>query len=444
VVHLPIGILLAAIVIQYLSLVKGFKKIRKAVKVLLLLGALSALVAMLTGLLHAQSGEFDTKLVERHRALGILVVILAVVAWLLHGQKMKEMRAGYFVVLFALAFLIIFTGHTGGTITHGEGFLNFPIDTEKAADNRTPIDEGKAKGLVYADFIAPILKKKCTGCHGTTKQKGKLRLDQPEYILKGGEDGNILDGGARGDMFRRLNLPLEDDDHMPPKAKAQLTSGEIRMIGLWLENGASFEATLADLPGADTILNADKLGNEILKPDLESETPIDQSDPAILKELRDAGVSVSYVSQGDGRISLTFVNVDSMKLAVALARLPQVHRQVVELKLPAKKLSHEQWSVLKSMPRLKRLSLDRSNFSDEEVQFLSTSSDLQYLNLVGTSITSAGLEKLELKNLKKLYLFNTKVKNTDLPRLRDLFPNAEIELGNYKVKTLATDTAIKK
>ena len=51
------------------------------------------------------------------------------------------------------------------------------------------------KGLTYAKDIKPIFDKSCIKCHGEEKQKGKLRLDTLEKILKGaaGEDaGEVL------------------------------------------------------------------------------------------------------------------------------------------------------------------------------------------------------------------------------------------------------------
>ena len=96
------------------------------------------------------------------------------------------------------------------------------------------------------------------------------------------------------------------------------------------------------------------------------------------------------------------------------------------------------------MTNLRRLGLERSNFSDNEVQFLSSCKDLQYLNLVDTRVTADGLGKIQLKNLRNLYLFNTQVKKEELGGLQQHFPNAELELGNYEVKALASDTVVKK
>ena len=38
-----------------------------------------------------------------------------------------------------------------------------------------------------------------------------------------------------------MNLPLDDEHHMPPDGNAQPTENEIELIKLWIDNGADFE-----------------------------------------------------------------------------------------------------------------------------------------------------------------------------------------------------------
>lgn len=93
---------------------------------------------------------------------------------------------------------------------------------------------------LYKDVVAPILDNKCTDCHGETKQKGRLRLDTYAFIRKGGEDGPVVRAGdpQKSKLYRLLQLPLRDEDHMPPAKKTQMTAGEIAAIRWWIEKGA--------------------------------------------------------------------------------------------------------------------------------------------------------------------------------------------------------------
>src|SRR5882672_9051243 len=115
-VHFPIAVLLTAIGFEWLSGRKGFRKIRKSVRWLLLLGFLSAFVSAVTGYLHAGDGEFDAEMVNTHQWLGILVTLVSGVACLLVRSKQKELRLAYVVMLGVLTILIALAGHTGGNI----------------------------------------------------------------------------------------------------------------------------------------------------------------------------------------------------------------------------------------------------------------------------------------------------------------------------------------
>ena len=441
-VHLPIGILLAAIFLECLSHVKGFRKIRRTIRILLLLGFLAAFASSLTGYLHAQSGEFDPDLVIAHRNLGIAVTIFSFLAFLLKGKKKTEIRLGYFTSLFALTILIFLTGHSGGSITHGAGFLKMPgaVDAEKST-----MIEIKPEALLYADLVAPILKKNCTSCHGPSRQKGKLRLDQPDYIQKGGKDGKILKESRpeEGEMWRRLALDPRDEDHMPPKEKSPLSKSEISLITYWLQTGADYAAPLSSLPRADSIINLLQGTRDPAPPQKISE-PVAIPSLQILDEFRQAGVAISFLSYGDGRLSLSFINADQKKISSLLPRIASLNTQLVEIKMPARKLLPGQWQFLKSLPDLKRLSVENSNFSDADLSALTYCQNLSYLNLMGTSVTAKGLAQISMKALRHLYLFKTSVSMDELGPLQTHFPTTEIVLGNFEVPTLESDTMERK
>jgi hypothetical protein len=100
------------------------------------------------------------------------------------------------------------------------------------------------QGVTYVGDIKPILDKSCTKCHGTEKQKGKLRLDSLAAALKGGEDGKVIEPGKSAESLLVHNVShLGDEDNwMPPpgnKAKIpQLTAAQIGLIRAWIDQGA--------------------------------------------------------------------------------------------------------------------------------------------------------------------------------------------------------------
>jgi mono/diheme cytochrome c family protein len=163
-------------------------------------------------------------------------------------------RLAYAIALPTSTVVVIMASHLGGSLTHGEGFL-----TEHAPpvlrrllglpETATAAAPGAADRTFYEASIQPILTSRCVACHGPEKAKGKLRLDSYAELVKGGNYGPSVVPGKPDDseLLRRVRLPLDDDDRMPPKGKPQLTPGEEAVLAWWIEAGASGTATAAAL-----------------------------------------------------------------------------------------------------------------------------------------------------------------------------------------------------
>lgn len=97
--------------------------------------------------------------------------------------------------------------------------------------------------FVFQHVVLPIFVMKCNKCHGEEKQKGELRLDTYEFTMKGGEesgDKNIVPGKPDESATIKLISSAEDEEsHMPPEGKEQLTKEEAALIRWWIQQGAS-------------------------------------------------------------------------------------------------------------------------------------------------------------------------------------------------------------
>ena len=65
---------------------------------------------------------------------------------------------------------LIVTGHLGGSITHGEGFLTGTEDENVIV--KKPVIKDVQQAKVYNDVVQPILAQKCYSCHNKSRQKG--------------------------------------------------------------------------------------------------------------------------------------------------------------------------------------------------------------------------------------------------------------------------------
>ena len=76
------------------------------------------------------------------------------------------------------------------------------------------------KGVTYAKDIKPILQASCLRCHGERQQKAGLRLDSLEAVLKGSEDGKVVNPGqsAKSKLVVAVSQ-LDPELSMPPKGR---------------------------------------------------------------------------------------------------------------------------------------------------------------------------------------------------------------------------------
>ena len=126
-----------------------------------------------------------------------------------------------------------------------------------------PVSPGGADKFVFQDVVLPIFEAKCNKCHNEDKAKGDLRLDNFEMVMKGGENGgNIVPGKPDESLsLMRIFLPVDDDEHMPPDGKEQLSESEVALIKWWVSQGASNTQKLTDAqipaeaqPAVDAVL----------------------------------------------------------------------------------------------------------------------------------------------------------------------------------------------
>lgn len=130
-------------------------------------------------------------------------------------------------------------------------FVAFALMNAKAAEKKggVKIDASKLppaaakQGVTYSGDIKPILDKSCIKCHGAEKQKGKLRLDSLEAVLKGGEAGKVVEAGSPTTSILLANVAHlgDEDDWMPPPDNKDkipaLTKEQVGLIRAWIEQG---------------------------------------------------------------------------------------------------------------------------------------------------------------------------------------------------------------
>lgn len=444
-VHLPIGILLLACFFQLLTIKGRFTVLQPAIPVMFFWGMLGAVFSCISGYMLSLSGDYEGQLVNNHQWLGISTAILAFILYILYKFSIGETFARW--MSFGIIILITITGHLGGSLTHGPDYLTEGLNSgDESGVVMKPIPNVQ-EAVLYTDIVQPLLQSKCYNCHGPNKQKGKLRLDEQEHILKGGKEGKAIEPGKADEsaMIERMLLPLTDEDHMPPKEKPQLTPSEISLLHWWINTGADFTKKVKELPQTEKIKPA-LLALESGSADVENAVtdvpnePVSKPDQEIIDRLKDAGVIIIPVAINSNYLSVSFVTAGAR--ADSLAKLLEpLSKQIVWLKLDNSNISDTTMNSIAKLTTLRRLHLSHTNITDIGLVKLQTLQQLQSLNLVGTKVTAQGVQQLnKIKSLKNLYLYHTAVNNNDWGVLQKSFPGVQLDSGKYTVPTFATDT----
>jgi uncharacterized membrane protein len=451
-VHLPIGILLLACLFMWQSRKDKYENLQPVINTILFWGMISAFVSCISGYMLSQSGEYDDTLVSWHQWMGISVAVISALTYYIH--KKPALAKWQWLLGTLLLFLIFITGHLGGSLTHGSDYLTQPLenlfeDDTIAIVKRRPIADIQ-QAIVYTDVIQPVLQSKCYSCHGPARQKGKLRMDQPDLLMKGGKDGAVIIPGkaSASEMIKRISSGREEEHHMAPKEKPQLTEQEVSLIRWWVDNGADFTKKVKDFQQPEKIkplLNSLQAGNEEKKqpPGIPPE-PVEKADDAAIQKLKNLGVVVIPVAQKSNYLEVNFVTAPKVTDRDIDLLLP-LKKQLVWLKLGNTGIGDTALADIGQCTNLTQLQLDHTNITDKGLERLQSLSRLQSLNLAGTKVTAQGIEILkDLKELKSLYLYQTNVNRNNWEELKKIFPKVAIDSGGYVVPALETDTMIVK
>jgi uncharacterized membrane protein len=452
-VHLPIGILILAFIFEILSLFPRYKKLGQSTQPTILIGALFSIGAAISGYLLSQEGGYDEKLLGVHRNSGIATAIFATLFYFFRRKSIlslnnKGKRKTARLMFFALLVLLLsFTGHLGGSMTHGEDYL-FNFDPETDIVNPVLKVEPGAdidSVVLYTDVIEPILAARCYSCHSSKKQKGQLRLDQVQFIEKGSKNGPVIVAGIADSsaLYGRLMLPLEHEDHMPPNEKLQPSSAEIALIQTWIQEGASFTSQVqhyGQIENIRTYVNT-LLAQTLRKPLIPTE-PVSAPPASALSALTSKGILVVPVSRESNYVSVSFVNARE-EADGGLAILAPLRDQLVWLNMSRTAITDLGLQAIGELHRLTELNLNYTPINGGGLKSIARLVNLTSLNLVGTEVGDEDLQHLTaLRNLKKLFLYQTKVTSDGFKAFSELMPSVEIDTGGYNLPQLPGDSII--
>jgi uncharacterized membrane protein len=401
ILHLPIGLFAAVLLLELIGVFRSSLRHEEIIRVLVVATFVSAAIVSLCGIFLSWEGGYEKQSMGFHKWGGVITTALSfflVVTSNFAQTTHKPLRKYYRWGLVAVVLVLTFTGHQGGTLTHGSDFLTEHIPFGK----KKRVAGTGAKESVFATHIQPVFADYCGQCHGPEKIKGGLRLDTFEHILTGGENGPVLVAGnsERSLLVERLQLPLDNEEHMPPEGKSQPDADEIALLTWWIDQGADSEAGPGDL-NITTEVAAFFVERQTLalrtKEDIETRL-------AALPEL--TNFVIYFLAKDDNRLVVRGDRATDEDVNTLLS----VKENIVHLNLANSGISDLSMETVGEMTNLTSLQLQNTAITDAGIGALTSLYQLVHLNLYNTNITDRSLASLQqLKALKKIYLWQTGV-----------------------------------
>ena len=419
IVHLPIGILLVAFLMEIASRWKRFESIKPAISFVIGIAVLSTIVATFTGWILPKEGNYDEALVGKHFWFAVGLTIGVILLFLFERNRHHDTWGKFYFPFFILNVLILsITGHYGGSLTHGSNYL--------FEDSHTPTITVKDVNELqaYQEVIYPIIKKKCVSCHNPQKKKGDLLMTSVEAIKKGGKEGPLLIAGNAKEsaLLQRVHLEKVEKKHMPPNGKAQLTNNEIKLLTWWIDQGATFTDKVGQLKKDDQI-------NAILKSYEVTETSrpsLPAASPKQIKSLSSEGFSIALTGPESTYLSVAMTN-DTTISKSKLQDLKKIAKHIQSLDLSFSNVNSDMLGVVSKMVNLENLRLQHTNVDHQFLKKLKNHKALKYLNLYQTPIGDEAIPwLLNLKGLKNLYLWNTKITLKGVEQLQSKMPALKV------------------
>lgn len=418
VVHLPIGFLALAILFELLSYFKKFEQLKIAIPITLLVGFITAVLSCIFGYLLSLVGEYELSQINNHKIAGITLAVASGLLFISTTDFVKKIfsipRLIFSSLCVVVLLIMIYTGHQGGSLTHGSDYLSIKLINEPIRKKPSSV----AEALLFEDIVQPILIQRCGQCHREGKMKGQFSVQTLETLLKGGKTRAAIVAGSlnKSELFKRITLDPSNEKYMPADGKTPLTKAEIEIIQWWIEKGLATKGKkIAELkvnPEIQSKIAAVLgIGNSIVA----SETAITEnskinpeipaiSNTALIDSLRNKGVNVRLMLHQPVMLDITIPPGMNASINSIKPILQSIAKNVIWLNLSNNGLTDNDLDFLAGMTNLEKLRLEKNPITDKILTQLSGLKHLEAVNLNETNVSEAGIEKLkQVPGIKRVY-----------------------------------------
>jgi uncharacterized membrane protein len=437
VLHLPIGIIIAVVLLEFAARSEKFRYLQSAATYLWALASITSIVTVALGYMHFAEGGFDSDSGNLHRIYGTSVAIVTTLIWLLCARAPSIYRRLRIVFAAVILVLIILTGHYGGNLTHGASFLveyaPRPVRLLVGLGERRPPVTDLALADPYLDIVRPILEARCFSCHSEDKKSGEFSMATYESTLAGGETGRAIVPGNRSqsELFKRITLPEGHDAFMPAEGRTPLTADQVAIMDWWITAGAPFATVVGEVEISPEVSELLAVAVGLAPGSGTGDAAPVSADSALVEAFGAAGFLARQLSQRESRLSVSLVSPGKPLDHSQLAVLTGAGDAIAELDLAGTGLTDADLRSLIDLTSLHILKISRNALTDGGLAALSDL-PLEVLNIYGNAgITDASVETLGgLTRLDTVYVWQTGITADGIARLEALAPGLDVQGGS--------------
>ena len=434
VVHMPIGFIILTLLVNILIKTKN-NSVKRIITIGWFFSFISGFIASIFGWFLGDNNYYLESQINIHKWTGFAFVIITFLIWMLRALNFnlsKSFNRISNIVVFAL---ISITGHFGGEMTHGEGYLVKSIPFLKQNKIPTVLLTEKENSLdsiyVYENLIYPVFEEKCIACHNKKDAYGGLNMSKYENIIKGGNSGLGIQKGNpyKSLIYKRVSMSQNEANFMPP-AGTPLSFDQVAVLKWWIDNGAKLKTPLTKLRNDENIRS---LVEENYKLDLREKSyietlnlaPIDENKLEVFKEEK---YHWRFLDSEKSLLDVKFIGKKITRNDIEL--LTKLKDNVIWLNLSNCQLKDELLSFLSQFPNLTRLRIQNNNLTDKCIIYTMDIKNLRELNIYGTQVTDASFNIFsKMKKLEKIFLWNSKVTPLGIQKFKTQNPAIEIISG---------------
>jgi uncharacterized membrane protein len=436
--HFPIVLIILLLLFEIARVFKWINIPNTVVLIVLIIAAVSTLVSIGAGFFLFASGDYSGSLLEQHLWAGVITgfLIFTTAAIFFAYLITRRRYILYWIALVASNVSVAVASHLGGSITHGQDYLTehlqLILDTSETHEVKP-----ESEMLVYEDILEPIFEAKCISCHNSLRAKGNLLMTSYENILKAGESDNpsITPGlPEKSELYKRVMLPLDHDDHMPPEGKTPMTENEISILKHWISSGAKQEAKV-----------------QKAKEDPAVKTVIENLLPELSRYRRNA--RIEFIKQKELENELMMI-ASTLSIIIQRDSSREENFFTIAMSFPPAPFTNEQFKILNpymeifikasfvasgiddaglyhvgQMVNLEKLFLQKTDIDGSGLVYLQNLPNLKVLNLSFTKVDdNAALDLLKLPHLEEVYLYRTNTTKEVIDAIQKNKPELKIYL----------------